>query len=161
MIDIRDTPLLTDIIQVVAQMDDMQREQWRAFNDGEFAVDDVAAALHLGPGPKWVLLDGERPLVVGGFTPVRKGVYHDWMAYAPEAFILHWRAVSKQARTMVRYMMQHAHRLECTCLAARVPEILDWYAFVGYSFEGTLRRAGVNGEDLAIFSRVRAPDGSQ
>lgn len=157
MIEVQATPLLTDIIQVVAQMDGMQREQWHAFNDGEFNVDDVAASLHLGAGPKWVLMAGTRPIVVGGFTPVRKGVYRDWMAYAPEAFILHWRSVTKQCKTMLAHMMQHAHRLECTCLAARLPEVLDWYQRIGYSFEGTLRRAGVNGEDLAILSRVRAP----
>jgi len=155
LIDVRDTPLLTDLIQVVAQMDDSQREQWAAFNDAEFNVDDVAAGLHLSAGPKWVVLHDERPIVVGGFTPVRAGVYRDWMAYAPEAFILHWRSVTKLARTYVRHMMQHAHRLECVCLASRLGEVDAWYRFVGYSREGDQRRAGVHGEDLAVYSRVR------
>lgn len=157
LIVLQENPGLLDTLRVVALMDDSQREQWQALNEGEFDIDLTAASIYLTPGPKWAMMDGTRPIVVGGFRPLSPGVYRDWMAYAPEAFIRHWRPVTRLARRAMDYMAQHAHRIECRCLASRVDEVVDWYGFLGYGFEGIARQAGVHGEDFAVYSRLSPP----
>lgn len=154
LIELRPNPSLLDLRTVVGQMDDSEREQWAALNEGELDVDAIAASLYLAPGPKWAVTADTRPIVVAGFLPCGPNAYRDWMAYTPEAFILHWRRVTREARRVMDYMAKPGIRLECRCLSTRVPEVVDWYGFLGYGFEGTQRQAGVHGEDLALFSRI-------
>ncbi len=155
MVTISHNPLLVDLLQVLAQLPESERRQYYAKTGEQLDVDVAAAHLYLQPGPKWVIATDDHPICVGGFTPISPGVYRDWMANTPEAFGKHWRSVSKYARRVMDGMLEYeAHRLECVVLASRT-EVVDWYAFLGYSFEGTMRRAGAQGEDLALYSRLR------
>lgn len=155
VVELHHAPLLLDLVQVLAQVSESERAQYRAKTGVELDVDIAAAQIYLQPGPKWVATDGLTPIAVGGFTPVSPGVWRDWMANTPDAFGKHWRAISKHARRVMDGMLaQEAHRLECVVLASRT-EVVDWYGFLGYRFEGTMRHAGAQGEDFALYSRVR------
>jgi hypothetical protein len=155
VVELFSNPTLLDLVQVLAQLPESERAQYRAKNGVDLHVDIAASQLYLQPGPKWVVADGLTPICVGGFTPVSPGVWRDWMANTPAAFGKYWRQVSKFARrTMDAMLVEEAHRLECVVLASRT-EVVDWYGFLGYSFEGTMRHAGAQGEDFALYSRVR------
>ncbi len=53
------------------------------------------------------------PVLVGGFCPVRAGVYEGWLAGTPQGWANHWRAMTKVCCGLMDDLLSNgAHRIE-------------------------------------------------
>jgi hypothetical protein len=157
MIQFFNNPLLLDYVAVALRMSDDEKLQLAAMCGGKYDVDGIAAGNYMQPGHKWVMKDGERALVVGGYAPVRPGVFCDWMLSDHEVWTTprYWRALTRFAKGVLDTMLSsgQAHRLECLSLASRTGAH-RWYRAIGLRYESCQVRGGANGEDVFMFSRV-------
>jgi hypothetical protein len=159
MIQAYTNPLLLDFIRVTIDMPQNERETFEATTGEKYDVDSIAVGNFMVAGPKWVIKNGDKPLCVGGFAPLRPGVWRDFMINSPEAWSLHWFPITRICRRMLDAMFTsgQAHRLECVTTAHRVqkhPCIERWYSAIGYEREAVLRGYCADGSDAVMFSKV-------
>ena len=156
MIQVYSNPLLLDFIKICVKLPQDEREQLEAFTGEPFDIDGAAVGNFTAPGPKWVIKDGDEPLVIGGFVPQRPGVWRDFMLTTPDAWAKHWFPITRIARRAMDAMFasRQAHRLECISHHSR-EKAFKWYRVLGYNREATLYGYCANGADAVIFSRVR------
>lgn len=157
MIHVYNNPFLLDFLKVCHKMPEDERRQLEAFTGQQYTIDGAAVGNFTVPGPKWVIKDGEDPIVIGGFVQERPGVWRDFLLSTPEAWEKHWFAVTRVCRKAMDSMFKAkiAHRLECICPVAREEKVQKWYKVLGYHREGTLYGYCANGADAAIYSRVK------
>ena len=161
MIQVYTDPLLGDFLQICIRMPVDEREQVEAFVGQKYDIDAVAVGNYMVPGPKWVIKDGDNPLVVGGFKQQRPGVWRDYMLTSPEAWEKrYWFTVTRTCRRAMDSMFQskQAHRLECIVPESRLfkrPELLRWYRVMGYHPEGKRYGYCSDGSDAMAFARVQ------
>lgn len=108
------------------------------------------------PGHKFTVLGKDGlPVAAGGYEEVAPGVWQSWMVGSCEGWATHWRSITKATRWLMDGLMEMgARRLQTTALASRTKAI-EWYVkSLGLSYEGTWRKFGKNGEDVACFARV-------
>lgn len=161
MINVYTDPLLGDFLQICIRLPQDEREQIEAFVGQKYDIDAVAVGNYMVQGPKWVVKDGDQPLVVGGFKQQRPGVWRDYMLTTPEAWEKkYWFTVTRVCRRAMdsMFISKQAHRLECIAPAARMekhPKLWAWYELMGYHEEG--RRYGycASGGDAIAFARVQ------
>jgi hypothetical protein len=156
MITIQENPLMLDFIKVCIKLPQDEREQLEAFTGMAYDIDGAAVGAFTSPGPKWVIRADGEPIIIGGFTPQRNGVWRDFLLTTPEAWEQHWFPVTRICRRVMDAVLisGQAHRLECVSLASRT-KAWKWYKILGYNKEGTLHGYCANGADAIIFSRVR------
>ena len=150
---------LLDALVVCSELPADERTQYEAFTGRPYDMEAAACSSFAAPGVKWTLLtDIGRPIVVGGFVPLRAGVWQDWMHSTPLAWSpACWRPVTRLCRRIMDDLLQtEAHRLQCVSLADRT-QAHAWYRPLGLEYEGVLRGYGVNGQDAKMFARTRTP----
>lgn len=149
---------LGDCLYVAALLPEEERKQIAAFT-GAFDIDATAVSAWRFAGPKWTLVDEEKPfeaLVAGGYAPLRPGVYQSWYMATPHAW-RHGAEVTRFTRERIAWMLNNgAHRLETVCLASR-EQTRRWYERLGLICETTLKAYGVNGEDAVLYVALAAP----
>lgn len=158
MIQVYNNPFLLDFIKVCAQLPDDERKQLEAFTGCEYDIDGAAIGNFTAPGPKWVIKADDEPIVIGGFSQQRRGVWRDFLLTTPAAWTEHWFTVTRICRRAMDGMLnsKQAHRLECVAPVARVTEKLEkWYAVLGYNKEAVLHGYCASGADAIIYSRVK------
>lgn len=169
MIQVFNDPLLLDFVKICVLMPQDEREQLEAFVGQKYDIDAVAVGNFMVQGPKWVIKDGNVPLVVGGFKQQRPGVWRDYMLTTPEAWEKkYWFTVTRTCRRAMDSMFVGgaAHRLECIVPAKRLqqrPILKDWYRIMGYYEESTRYGYCADGSDAVAFARVQhgtAPRGT-
>jgi hypothetical protein len=108
---------------------------------------------------KFSVFDGPRLLVVGGWMPAAPGTMTSWMIGTEESWRVGWRSITKASRRVMDSLLAHdARRLQTFALASRT-KTLEWYErSLLMQREGVMRAAGANGEDVVIYSRVRAAE---
>lgn len=144
---------LLDIVGVCTHLIPEDRVQYEAFTGRPYEIDAAAVGHWHFAGPKFTAFVDDRPIVVGGYVPVRPGVYNSWFLSTPEA----WRTpgVTTITRQIIAGMLQNgAHRLETVCLASRA-DTRRWYEKIGLRFETTLEKYGARGEDAACHIATR------
>lgn len=121
-------PTLRDFAWVAERMRPDEIEQWEALTGAEYRSDAFAMAMANTAGPQFALVDATGfPFAVGGFDPIRAGVYECWAAGTPEGWERHWRAITlTSARLMRRLFADGAHRIQTTALASRT-RAHEWY----------------------------------
>lgn len=160
MIQCYTNPLLLDFIKVCINMPQDEREQLEAFTGEKYDIDGAAIGNFTAPGPKWVIKADDEAIMVGGFVPMRPGVYRDFALTTPEAW-KHWFPVTRIVRRVMNAMLAidgPAHRLECITPAVRLayrPEVEKWYSALKYKREAPLSKYCADGSDAVLFSRVR------
>lgn len=161
MIQVYTDPLMLDFVKICCLMPEDERKQVEAFVGQPYDIDSVAVGNYLVQGPKWVIKDGTKPLVVGGFKQQRPGVWRDYMLTTPEAWEKkYWFAVTRTCRRAMDSMFTsgQAHRLECIAPKARLdarPILYSWYELMGYHAEGVRYGYCANGTDAMAFARVQ------
>ncbi len=161
MIQVYADPLLGDFLQICIRMPADERAQVEAFVGQKYDIDAVAVGNYMVQGPKWVIKDGDIPLVVGGFKQQRPGVWRDYMLTTPEAWEKqYWFAITRTCRRAMDGMFasKQAHRLECIAPAARMkqhPKLWAWYELMGYREEGLRQGYCADGGAAVAFARVQ------
>jgi hypothetical protein len=136
-----------------------EREQHEAVVSGIPFDPDAAAVgmMKLLSGVSFTLVDDDSiPLVAGGWNEVFPGVWQSWMVGTEDAWKKHWRSITKGCRWLMDGLFREAgaRRLQTNALASRA-QAIEWYErSLGLVHEGTMRGYGINGEDVAMFSRV-------
>lgn len=156
---ITSTPTLLDFIKVVARADEDQIAHFTEMTGQEWDIDRVAIGNWSVP-LKWCISRGRDPLCVGGFVPMRPGVYRDFFIFAPEAFTKeNWFHVTRICRRIMDSMLlSGVHRLECVAPAARIaarPDLEKWYKILGYNKEGLRHGYCATGADAISYARVK------
>jgi len=132
-------------------------EQYIALTGAKEFDPEVAARGFMNiPGHKYTLIDDEGfPIVCGGYQEVQPGIWQSWMVGSMDGWGKYWRSITKASRWMMDGLMElGARRLQTNALASRT-QAIEWYKrSLKMSYEGTWRRFGSNGEDVACFARV-------
>lgn len=168
MIKMFKDPFLQDYMYIASRMRADEASQIESLTGEKFSVDGAAVGCYMASGPKWVvkLADTEAdfgtgdaiPLVAGGFTPQRPGVWRDWLITSPLAwdYAVAMTRICKKAMDAMLSSGQ-AHRLECVVPLARVesrPELVKWYKILGYEQEGIRRGYCADKSDAMAYFRT-------
>jgi hypothetical protein len=149
-------PILIDYVMVCHGLPALERKQFEALTDGNpFDVERAALSFANMSGPKWALVtDVGVPLAIGGFDYLRPEVWQEWLIATEDAWASHWQAITRHARRILDRMLEsEARRIQCICLSEKSRHA-DWYRFLGFRHEGTLRAYGANGEDCEMYART-------
>lgn len=149
-------PVLEDYVHLSKRMRADELDQFMAMSDmGEFRSDACARALANTAGPQWVALDPDnRPVLLGGFQPLRPGVYEGWQISTDEAWARWWRSFTKiSVRLMDDMFAGGAHRIQ-TCALHNRTITHAWYERIGMRREGVLTRYCADGQDAIMFART-------
>lgn len=153
--------LLQDLVVLCANMRPDEIEQWQALIDPEFNFEKAAAWCYQLPGVKFGLWAGDTLLCAGGYYPIADRVWRSWMVGTTAHWATHWRSITEGTRFVMDCLMQEEHIdvLETQCLASRTLT-RKWYEKgLKLELEGILRKRGVKGEDIAVYSRLaNAPE---
>jgi hypothetical protein len=151
-------PLVEDYGHVCRNLRTDERVQFLAMSGlAEYHADVAARAMLAVPGPAFALVGaGNLPVVIGGFEPVRPGVYQTWMAGTDEGWTRYWRGITKMARQLVTHMLEtDAQRVQDVALASR-RRAHEWYRrALGMHYEGTHAAFYADGSDAVCYARVR------
>jgi hypothetical protein len=149
------------ILYLCDRMRDDEIAQYQALVSGQKTFEPDAAALGFMniPGAiRFTLVDDDSvPICAGGWHEFFPGVWQSWMVGTSEGWAHHWRSITKASRWVMDGLFQQAgaRRLQTNALASRT-QAIEWYErSLGMTREGTWRGFGTNGEDVALFSRVR------
>lgn len=149
-------PTMLDLLQLASRARPDEIVQWEALTDTAWDIDEVANCHFNRRGVKYVLLDGDRPVVAGGYELVGPQVWQSWMIGTMADWGAHWFAITRHTkRFMDDLLTSGARRLQTNALASRT-EAHHWYTKgLGMQSEGVMRNYGANGEDVAMFSRIK------
>lgn len=149
------SPLLGDFDVVAMNMRDDERSQWCAtIGATHYSPTLCALTLVTLQGPRFVLVGRDnRPLMLGGFEPVRPGVERGWMAAVHGSWEAHWFAMTREVRRLMRQRFtEGVHRIEAVALASRT-RTADWFARgLGMTFEGVLRGYFADARAASLYS---------
>jgi hypothetical protein len=153
-------PIVQDFAYVAANMRPDEIEQYLALTGLPEYVPDVAARSWVAsPGSQFVMVGRDGlPVLVGGFAPVRRGVFEGWLAGTQHGWASHWRAMTKVCRGLMDDLLDTggAHRIETFALAGRT-QAHGWYErSLLMQREGVLRGYFADGQDAIVFSRVKS-----
>jgi hypothetical protein len=149
-------PALEDFAYIAKRMRPDEIAQFLAVSGlAAYDADLAARAYAMTPGPTFALVDGyNRPLILGGFVPKRRGVYEAWLAGTMDAWRDHWYRITRECvRQMDNLLTLNAHRIEVCALASRV-QTHAWYERIGFKREGVLTAYCANGQDAVMFART-------
>jgi len=132
-------------------------EQYLAFVPAQTFDHEAAAVGFMNtPGLKFSLLGPDGfPACAGGYHEVLPGVWQSWMVGSCDGWKDGWRSITKASRWVADGLFEAgARRLQTNCLASRTRAI-EWYERgLKLVREGTWRAYGLQGQDVALFSRV-------
>lgn len=147
-------PCLPDYMYVCDNLPEDEVRQFEAMSGQKYDADEAAISCHMASGPKWVMLSEEgKPLAIGGYSPVRPGVWQSWMLVPESSWESHGTEVTEHVNTVRKQMQEQAHRLQTYVLSDRA-KARAWYGRIGLEHEGTLRAFGANGEDFELYSTM-------
>lgn len=153
-------PLLEDFAYVAKRMREDERAQFVAMSGmAEYDADVCARAAAAMDGPAWSYLDASGyPVLIGGFEPVRPGVFHGWQMAVADGWERYGRAFHKlSVRLMDNLLADGAHRIQACPLLSR-HAAHAWYLRAGMRNEGILRGYCTDGSDAVMFARTRNPN---
>lgn len=156
-------PTLTDLMILVGEARPDEIEQYEAILGVAWDRDTIAVDHYQRHGVKFVLVDdGGDPVCAGGWDIVGPDVWQSWMVGTMSHWDRHWRAITKASRLVMSGLFdQGARRLQTNALASRTAAC-HWYERgLLMRPEGVMRGYGVNGEDVAMFARLRPASGSE
>lgn len=149
-------PNLVDILIVARDAREDEKQQYKILTGRDWDSDYVATEGFNKAGVKFVFLDDNKPFCVGGWEPVVDGVWQSWMIGNMDYWESHWRTITKLCRQTMQIMFDDgARRLQTYVLESRT-KTCDWYVRgLKMQPEGVFRNFGMNGEDMALYSRIR------
>lgn len=150
---------LGDIMLVCSQLRDDEYEQAHKLGYFGASLDTFVTRFQLMGGPKWAYVDEEASeavaLVVGGFAPIRDGVWASWFLASKRAWGLYPRQITEMAQERLQWALHNgAHRVETVCLSSR-RLAQRWYLTTGLRHETTLKGACIDGSDAEMFIALK------
>lgn len=151
-------PILQDYAYIAARMRPDEIEQLLSFSGLPAYDAEVAARSFMNTdGPAYVMVGRDGlPFLIGGFQPVRAGVFDGWLAGTLDGWETHGLTITRICRRLLDQVLSNgAHRVQIAALASRTAAH-DWYERgLGMQREGVLRGYSADGSDAVMFSKVR------
>lgn len=148
-------PKLLELLKLASMARPDEIEQYEALVGKKYDFEEVAVDFYNRPGVKLVILDGDTPIVAGGYDLIMPGVWQSWMIGTMDTWKTHWRTITKCTRRFMDGMLETERRLQTLVLASRV-QTAEWYVRgLKMEYEGTLKGFGMNGEDADMYARIR------
>lgn len=157
-------PTLADLMMLSGEARPDEIEQYEAIVGRAWDRDTVAVGHYNRDGVKFLLADAAtgQPVCAGGWDPAGPDVWQSWMVGTMTNWDQHWRSITKASRlVMQRLFDAGARRLQTNALASRVAACRWYERGLLMQREGVMRGYGVNGEDVAMFARLRPATGSE
>lgn len=152
-------PVLEDFGHIARHMRPDEIAQYLALTGlPEYAPDVAARALAATPGSQFVMVDrAGLPVLIGGFAPVRRGVFEGWLAGTQDGWSQYWRAMTKVCRGLMEDLLTSggAHRIETVALAARVAAHAWYERGLRMQSDGVMPGYFADGQDGVVFSLTR------
>ena len=152
-------PILEDFAYLARHMRPDEIDQFCAMTGvGEYNADIAARSLAAIPGYAWVLVGADGlPFLVGGFQPIRPGVYEGWLAGTMEGWQRHGFAITRICRRQMDALLREgAHRVQIPALASRVAAHAWYERGLGMTREGRMPGYCADGRDAEMFGKVRS-----
>jgi hypothetical protein len=150
-------PTLGDYAYVAHRMDADEREQFIAMSGmGHYDADVCARAAAATPGEQFAYADADGyPVLIGGFEPLRPGVFMGWQMAAEGAWAQYGAQFHRASLRMLANLLNGgAHRIQACPLASRT-HALEWYGRLGMMNEGIQHCYCTDGRDAVMFARTR------
>ena len=150
-------PVLEDYAYVAKRMRKDEIEQFLAKTNLKNYEPDICARVAANmAGPSYVYVDrAGYPVLIGGFEPIRHGVYEAWLMGTDESWATYWRAFTKISKRMINELLDGAaHRIQTAALVTR-PHAHLWYERLGMKNEGVQKAYCANGQDAVMFAITR------
>ena len=155
------TPILEDFAYLARNMRPDEIDQFVAMTGvAEYNPDIAARCLAAIPGYTWVLVGEDGlPFLVGGFQPIRPGVYEGWLAGTMEGWERHGFEITRICRRQMDALLRtEAHRVYVPALSSRTAAH-DWYMRgLGMVNEGLQKGFCANKSDAIMFAKVRGDE---
>ena len=153
-------PMVSDAACLAHRMRKDEIAQFLAVHGLSHYDPEQAARTFLAtPGESYVMLDASNmPVLMGGFLPIRPGVFEGWQVGTDEHWAKHWRQICKVSRRMIDgfFMRDDVHRVQVCAVASRESSTFMWYERgLGLQREALIRRYCGNGEDAIMFARTK------
>lgn len=149
--------LLRDFAWVADRMRPDEIDQWLAKTGSPTYSADACARAMANAANTFALIDpAGYPVGVGGFEPLRPGVYELWAAGTVDGWDRHWRAITLECARMIRRLFADgAHRVQTVALASRT-QAHEWYER-GLGLHREAEHPGwfANGATGVTFARTR------
>ena len=152
------TPILEDFAYLARNMRPDEIDQFVAMTGvGEYNPDIAARCLAAIPGYTWVLVGEDGlPFLVGGFQPIRPGVYEGWLAGTMAGWERHGFAITRICRRQMDALLRtEAHRVQIPALASRTAAHVWYERGLGMTREGRMPGYCADGRDAELFGKVR------
>lgn len=149
-------PLLEDFAYVAKRMRADEREQFVALSGlAEYDPDVCARVCAAIPGPAWAYVDGDGyPVLLGGFEPIRPGVYEGWHMATEDGWQRYGRQFHRLCIRLMRDLFASgAHRIQTCALVSRTAAH-TWYERIGMAREGVLNGYCADGQAAIMFART-------
>lgn len=150
-------PVLEDYAYIAKRMRADEIKQFMAkANLSEYTPDICARVAAATSGAAYVYVDRSGyPVLIGGFEPLRHGVYEAWLMGTDEAWGKYWRSFTKISRRMMRDLLSAgAHRIQTAAITTRI-QTHAWYERLGMINEGIQHAYCANGDDAVMFAMTR------
>lgn len=148
---------LNDFLHCAACIDPVEIQTYFEMTGRVWDANDVASQLWMAGGHCWAFREtvGNFPAAVGGYLPVRTGVWASWFMATPAAWA-RGNQITDRVAAVVRSMFENpeVRRLETVTLATRT-RARDWYERIGLTYESTARAASATGQDLVTYVALR------
>lgn len=153
-------PLVADVVYLAHNMRKDEIAQFLAVHGLDRYDPEQAARIFLAtPGESYVMLDESNlPVLMGGFIPIRNGVYEGWQVGTDAHWAKHWRKICKVSRRMIDGFFERddVNRVQVCAVASRESKTFMWYERgLGLQREALIRRYCGNGEDAIMFARTK------
>lgn len=153
-------PTVFDVGWLCDRMREDEIAQWCALTghatyDANLAARSVVATM--GSLAFAIVGPDNLPVVVGGFTEDRPGVFQTWMVGTAAGWAQHWRGITKHSRRVMDGLLAsgRAHRIQTHALASRRAAHVWYERGLGMTREGVLRSYFADQQDAVVFSKVR------
>lgn len=152
------SPVIEDFGYLARRMRPDEVAQWLALTGlPDYNADECARVFAAMRGPSYALIgpDG-KPILLGGFEPVRAGVYRAWLLGSMAGWDAHWHAITRICRRLLRDLLAgDAHRVEVYALASR-EAAHGWYVDgLRMTREGTHPGWFADGQDAVSFAATK------
>jgi hypothetical protein len=151
-------PSIIHLVRLCADARPDEIRQYMALTGDAWDAERVAVDHYNRHGIKFALLDNDcMPIAAGGWDPIAPGVWQSWMVGTMENWTRYWRSLTKASRMVMDDLFEHqgARRLQTNACADR-EAACHWYEKgLLMTREGVMRGFGMNGEDVAMYSRIK------
>lgn len=150
-------PTVMDLAYLAMHMREDEKAQWSALTGLPYDAELCARGMAAIPGPSWCLVgDDGMPLVVAGLEPIRPGVYQAWMAGTPEAWVTHWRSITKHCRRVFADLFaEGAQRIQTLALESRKAAHVWYERGLLHRYEGTHAAYFADGQNAVHYAVTR------